>query len=149
MCLNGFMTCILDCSYIFYLFGVWYTVLECTHTWPSRPVPCRSTNAPPPALTTLQSNCAWARWRSLIFGVPAFISPHNKIFRLLSSICDLKDSLGFFHCFLCGHCLLLSAWIWGETSTVTAMSALRACTCIRAKVHLFQQCQGREISHSS
>ncbi len=38
-------------------------------------------------------------------------SSFKNIFKLFSGSCDRQDSCRFFHCFLCGHCMLLSAWI--------------------------------------
>ncbi len=80
------------------------------HKCPPSPLPhC-------PALTLLQTSCAWARLSFLIYRarpvlLPAFFPSCNDIVKLFSGICNLNDSLGFFHCSLCRLCMLLSAWI--------------------------------------
>ncbi len=83
-----------------------------THTWFS----CRwlSPLCRWPALTLLQSKRAWACLSYQIYGVrhvfsnikPSFFSSCNKIFKLFSGIYNLRESHGFFHCYLSWLCML-------------------------------------------
>ncbi len=92
-----------------------------------------------PAPTLLQSKCTWARLNFLIYRVrpvflPAFFSPFNNILKSFSGSRDLQNGHRFFHCFSCGHCLLLSAWMWGESSANShndvGAQCLCSCTCV-------------------
>ncbi len=95
---------------------------------------------PRPTLTSLQSNCTWARLSYLIYGVwpvllPAFFSSCNKIFKLFSGICNLKDSRTFFLCSLSRLCCCcLPEFNVNPPQTVRVMSTLCACACTRASV---------------
>ncbi len=56
----------------------------------------------------------------------------QKIFELFSDIRDQKESHRFFHCFLSGLHMLLSAWIQGESSTSNHrdVGAVWLCLCM-------------------